>query len=144
MTINWLPSVHALELYGVLALAGTCLLYTFVLHMGIRAMLRRAGQDRQFLRNRLAELAESMERLRAEHEEAARPSAVPTNGQPLNLNKRGQVLRMRRRGKGRQDRTSNATGEQRPQAERDCGDHDHLRYVDRSKPKLMSYAAARR
>jgi len=66
--------------------------------MGIRAMLRRAGQDRQFLRNRLAELAESMERLRAEHEEAARPSAVPTNGQPLNLNKRGQVLRMRRRG----------------------------------------------
>jgi len=98
MTIDWLPSVHALELYGVLALAGTCLLYTFVLHMGIRAMLRRAGQDRQFLRNRLAELAESMERLRAEHEEAARPPAVPTNGQPLNLNKRGQVLRMRRRG----------------------------------------------
>lgn len=98
MTLDWLPSIQALELYGVLALAGTCLLYTFVLHMGVRAMLRRAGEDRQFLKNRLAELAESIERLRAEHEEAARPSPVPTSGQPLNLNKRGQVLRMRRRG----------------------------------------------
>ena len=98
MTIDWLPSIHALELYGVLTMAGTCLLYTFVLHMGIRAMLRRASDDRRFLRNRLAELAESIERLRAEHEEAARPSAVPTSGQPLTLNKRGQVLRMRRRG----------------------------------------------
>jgi hypothetical protein len=98
MTMDWLPLIHPLELYGVLALTGTCLLYTFLLHLKMRAMVRRGRDDREHFERRLAEVLETAERLRTEREENARQSPVPAAGQPLNLNKRGQVLRMRRRG----------------------------------------------
>jgi len=98
MTMDWLPLIHPLELFAVLALTGTCLLYAFLLHMKMRAMVRRGREERERLERRIAEVLEVAERLRAEREEATRPSPGPAAGQPLNLNKRGQVLRMRRRG----------------------------------------------
>ncbi len=94
MTMDWMPLV----LFGVLVLSGTCVLYTFVLHLRIQTMVRRGRDERERLERHLAEVGEAAERWRAEREETARPSPVPTAGQPLNLNKRGQVLRMRRRG----------------------------------------------
>jgi len=98
MTIDWLPLIHPMELYGVLALTGACLLYALFLHLKMRAVMRRAKVDRETLEGRLAVIADLAERLRAEREESPRPAASPAAGQPLNLNKRGQVLRMRRRG----------------------------------------------
>jgi hypothetical protein len=98
MTIDWLPLIHPIELYGVLALTGACLMYAFFLHLKMRAIVRRSRQDRQNFERRLAEVAEAAQRLRTEREEGVRPTAMPAVGQPLNLNKRGQVLRMRRRG----------------------------------------------
>ena len=98
MTMDWLPLIHPLELFAVLALTGTCLLYAFLLHMKMRAMVRRGREERERLERRIAEVLEVAERLREEREEATRPSPGPAAGQPLNLNKRGQVLRMRRRG----------------------------------------------
>ena len=94
MTMDWMPLV----LFGVLVLSGTCVLYTFVLHLRIQTMVRRGRDERERLERHLAEVGEAAERWRAEREETARPVPVPAAGQPLNLNKRGQVLRMRRRG----------------------------------------------
>lgn len=98
MTMDWLPLIHPFELFAVLALTGTCLLYAFFLHMKMRAMVRRTRDEREHFERRLAEMLEAAGRLRTEREEPARPSPAPNAGQPLNLNKRGQVLRMRRRG----------------------------------------------
>ncbi|HLM99436.1 MAG TPA: hypothetical protein VK335_09160 [Bryobacteraceae bacterium] len=98
MTIDWLPLIQPLEIFAVLALSATCLLYAFLLHLNMRAMARRGREDREHFERRLAEVLDATERLRREREEPARPSPVPAPGQPLNLNKRGQVLRMRRRG----------------------------------------------
>jgi hypothetical protein len=98
MTMDWLPLIHSLAWFGVLALTSTCLLYTFVLHLRIHTMARRGREERERLERHLAEVVEAAERWRAEREETVRPSPVPAAGQPLNLNKRGQVLRMRRRG----------------------------------------------
>jgi len=98
MTPNWLPLIHPIELYGVLALAGSCLLYAFVLHLQMRTLARR-GRDRQeSLESRLAQLTEASERLQLQLEEAPRTAPVSQPGQSLNLNKRGHVLRMQRRG----------------------------------------------
>ncbi len=98
MTMDWLPLIHLFELYVVLALCGTCLLYTFLLHLNVRRLMRRGRDDREQFERHLTEIREAAERWHAEREEAARPAPVPVAGQPLNLNKRGQVLRMRRRG----------------------------------------------
>jgi DNA invertase Pin-like site-specific DNA recombinase len=98
MASNWLPLIHPLELYGVLALTGACLLYAFLLHMKMRMFAERAREQREYLESRVAQVLEAVERLRVERDETARPSPVAAAGQPLNLNKRGQVLRMRRRG----------------------------------------------
>jgi len=98
MTMDWLPLIHPLELFGVLALTGTGLLYMFLLHLKMRAIIRRSREDREQLERRLSEVLEAAERLKTDREETPRPAPVPVAGQPLNLNKRGQVLRMRRRG----------------------------------------------
>lgn len=95
MTIGWL---HPLELFGILSLTSMCLLYAFLLHLNMQTMARRNRDQRQYFEGRLAEVLEAAERLRTERAEAVRPSPAPAAGQPLNLNKRGQVLRMRRRG----------------------------------------------
>jgi hypothetical protein len=61
--------------------------------------LARRGRDRQeSLESRLAQLTEASERLQLQLEEAPRTAPVSQPGQSLNLNKRGQVLRMQRRG----------------------------------------------
>ena len=98
MTVDWLTLIRPLELYGVLALSATCLLYTFLVHLTMHTMVRRRREEREQFERRLAEVIEVTERLRAEREESPRPVPVASGGQPLNLNKRGQVLRMRRRG----------------------------------------------
>jgi len=99
MTMDWLPLIHPLELFGVLALTSVCLLYAFLLHLSMQTMARRARDQRNDFEGRLAQVMESIETLRAAPPEAvARPVPAPVAGQPLNLNKRGQVLRMRRRG----------------------------------------------
>jgi len=98
MTMDWLPLIQPLEMFAVLALSATCLLYAFLLHLNMRTLARRGREDRKEFERHLAEIREAAERWRAEREEVARPSPVPAAGQPLNLNKRGQVLRMRRRG----------------------------------------------
>jgi hypothetical protein len=43
-------------------------------------------------------MAEATERMQSQLEETERPAPAAQPGQSLNLNKRGQVLRMRRRG----------------------------------------------
>jgi len=98
MTMDWMPLIQPLEIFAVLAVSATCLLYSFLLHLNFRALARRSREDREHFERRLAEVAATTERVRTEHEEAPRPTPVPAPGQPLNLNKRGQVLRMRRRG----------------------------------------------
>jgi hypothetical protein len=98
MAFNWLTLIHPLEVFGVLALSGACLLYTFLLHIKMRTFAERGREQREYLEGRLSQVLEAAERVRVERDEAARPSPAAAAGQPLNLNKRGQVLRMRRRG----------------------------------------------
>jgi hypothetical protein len=98
MNPDWLPLIHPLELYGVLALAGSCVLYAFILHLKMRTAARRGRERHESLESRLAQLTETSERLQTQLEETARPAPASQPGQSLNLNKRGQVLRMRRRG----------------------------------------------
>jgi hypothetical protein len=95
---DWLPLIHPLELFAVLAVTGTCVLYAFLLHMKMRTMARQYRKRGEQFDARLAEVLEATEQLRREREEGAGPSPVPAAAQALNLNKRGQVLRMRRRG----------------------------------------------
>lgn len=95
MTVDW---IRPFEIFAVLALSSTCLLYTFVLHLRIHTMVRRGRDERERFERHLAQVAEAAGRWRTEREETARPVPAPAAGQPLNLNKRGQVLRMRRRG----------------------------------------------
>ena len=95
MTVDW---IRAFEIFAVLALSSTCLLYTFVLHLRIHTMARRSRDERERFERHLADVVEAAERWRTEREETVRPVPAPVAGQPLNLNKRGQVLRMRRRG----------------------------------------------
>ena len=98
MNSNWLPLIHPIELYGVLALAGSCLLYAFILHLKMRTVARRGRERHESVESRLAQLTETSERLQLQLEEGARPAPASQPGQSLNLNKRGQVLRMQRRG----------------------------------------------
>ena len=97
MVFNWLSLTHPIELFGVLALTGTCLLYALLLHMNLRRLCRRSREQREYFEGRLAQVQEATERLRAERNDDASP-AFPAVSHALNLNKRGQALRMRRRG----------------------------------------------
>lgn len=96
MISDWQMMIHPLELCGVLALAGSCVLYVFVLHIRMRTLARNSREQRENLEGRVAQIAEATERLRLQLAEMERPSSIPA--QPLNLTKRGQILRMRRRG----------------------------------------------
>jgi len=97
MVSNWLPLIHPIELYGVLTLTGACLLYAFLLHVKLRLVSKRSREQREYFDARLAQVLEATERLRSALVEDA-PVSVPSARQALNLNTRGQVLRMRRRG----------------------------------------------
>ena len=98
MVFNWLSLTHPIELFGVLALTGTCLLYALLLHMNLRRLCRRSREQREYFESRLAQVQEVTERLRAERNEPEASPVFPAAGHALNLNKRGQALRMRRRG----------------------------------------------
>jgi hypothetical protein len=98
MIPDWLSLTHPIEMYGVLALAGSCLLYAFIVHLEMRTLSRRGLERHERLENRLALMAEAAERMQSQLEETSRPAPAAQPGQSLNLNKRGQVLRMRRRG----------------------------------------------
>ena len=93
---DWQMTIHPLELCGVLAIAGSCLLYAFVLHVKMRTLARNSREQRESLEGRVAQIAEAAEKLRVQVAEMERPANIPA--QPLNLTKRGQILRMRRRG----------------------------------------------
>jgi hypothetical protein len=95
---DWSALIYPLELYAVLAISGTCLLYAFLLHMNMRTLARQGHKQREHFEARLAEVVEATEQLRREREEAPQSTPAPAASQALNLNKRGQVLRMRRRG----------------------------------------------
>lgn len=95
---DWPSLMHPLEVFAVLAIAATCVLYSFLLHMNVRALARQGREQRKHFEARLAEVLEATEQLRREREEAAQPTSAPAAAQAVNLNKRGQVLRMRRRG----------------------------------------------
>jgi len=95
---DWLPLMHPLELFAVLAITGTSLLYAFLLHLKMQTMVKQGRKQREHFEARLAEVLEATEQLRREREEAAQPTPMTAAGPALNLNKRGQVLRMRRRG----------------------------------------------
>ena len=69
-----------------------------VLFTNDKISIRAPREQRDYFESRLAQVLEAAERVRTEREETARPTPVAAAGQPLNLNKRGQVLRMRRRG----------------------------------------------
>ena len=96
MIPEWRTIGHLVEIYGLLSVAGTCLLYAFVLHVKVRNLTRLIQDEREHFNSRMERWTEDMESLRAElSAETIRPTA---GQQALNLNKRGQVLRMRRRG----------------------------------------------
>jgi hypothetical protein len=96
--MDWSSLLHPLEVFAVLAITGTCVLYTFLLHMNVRTLARHGRKQREEFEARLADVLDAVEQLRRERQEAAQPSPATAAAQPLNLNKRGQVLRMRRRG----------------------------------------------
>ena len=98
MIPDWLSLTHPIEMYGVLALAGSCLLYAFIVHLEMRTLSRRGLERHERLENRLSLMAEAAERMQTQLEESTRPAPASQPGPSLNLNKRGQVLRMQRRG----------------------------------------------
>jgi hypothetical protein len=99
MNIDWRQLIFPLELFGVLALTGSCLLYALVLHVKMKAVSKRDREQHEDLHVRVTQAAEAVEQLRSQLEEAERRRPAPTlPGPALNLTKRGQVLRMRRRG----------------------------------------------
>jgi hypothetical protein len=96
MIPEWRMMGHLIEVCGMLSVAGACLLYAFVLHVKARSLAHLIMKQREYFESRMERWAEEMQSLRADlSAEAMRP---PTGQQALNLNKRGQVLRMRRRG----------------------------------------------
>lgn len=96
MIPEWRITGHLIELYGLLSVAGTCLLYAFVLHIKVRNLARIIREEREDFKSGMVQWREEMESLRMETPpETMRP---PAGQHALNLNKRGQVLRMRRRG----------------------------------------------
>lgn len=98
MIPDWLSLTHPIEMYGVLSLAGSCLLYAFIVHLEMRTLSRRGLERHERLENRLSLMAEAAERMQTQLEESTRPAPASQPGPSLNLNKRGQVLRMQRRG----------------------------------------------
>ncbi len=100
MIPDWRTIVHPVEVGGFLTVAGACLLYAFVLHLKLRALVISAREQRETLESRIAQANDAVEKLRTQVEQAAQESPVPVlpAGGALNLNRRGQVLRMRRRG----------------------------------------------
>ena len=93
---EWRNVGHLIEIYGLLSVVGTCLLYAFVLHIKVRNLARIVRQQREHFNSGMQQWNEELQSLRtATPAEIVRPAA---GQQALNLNKRGQVLRMRRRG----------------------------------------------
>ena len=96
MIPEWRMIGHVIEIWGMLLVAATCLLYTFVLHVKMRNLASLIREQREHFESRMERWTDGVESLRAElSAEIVRPSS---GQQALNLNKRGQVLRMRRRG----------------------------------------------
>jgi hypothetical protein len=95
MIPEWQSAGHLIEVYGLLSVAGTCLLYAFVLHMKVRNLEGIIREQSEHFKSGMEQWREELESLRAEVPPDIRPAA---GQQALNLNKRGQVLRMRRRG----------------------------------------------
>ena len=81
---------------GLVTVAASCLLYAFVLHMKMRTLARRTRDQRAELDDRVAQVTQTAEQLKVQLAELEKPQGLPA--QPINLNKRGQILRMRRRG----------------------------------------------
>jgi hypothetical protein len=88
--------MYPLLICGALAVAGSGLLYIFVLDVKMKTLARKNREQREHLEGRVAQVAEAAELLKAQLAEMEKPQWVPA--QPLNLTKRGQILRMRRRG----------------------------------------------
>jgi hypothetical protein len=95
MIAEWQSAGHPMEVYGLLSVAGTCLLYTFVLHVKVWNLERIIRKQSEHFKSGMEQWKEDLESLRWEVSPEIRPAA---GQQALNLNKRGQVLRMRRRG----------------------------------------------
>ena len=91
-----MTDIYPLLICGVMAVAGSCLLYVFVLDVRMKTLTRRNREQREHLEGRVTQVTEAAERLKAQLAEMEKPQRLPA--QPLNLNKRGQILRMRRRG----------------------------------------------
>jgi len=100
MTSDWRAMIHPIEVGGFLTIAGACLLYAFVLHLKMRALAKSFCEQRESLESRVSQASEALEALRSQIEQKAQESPVPVlpAGGALNLNRRGQALRMRRRG----------------------------------------------
>lgn len=91
-----MTDIYPLLICGVMTVAGSCLLYIFVLDVRMKTLTRRSREQREHLEDRVTQVTEAAERLKAQLAEMEKPQRLPA--QPLNLNKRGQILRMRRRG----------------------------------------------
>jgi len=96
MMPDWLPYTYPFELFGVLTLSGISLLYAFVMHLRVRTLVRRSRERHEELESRLRGVAERIERLQPPAAEEHPPVQSP--GRSLQLNQRGQALRMRHRG----------------------------------------------
>jgi hypothetical protein len=88
--------IYPLLICAALAVAGSGLLYIFVLDVKMKTLARRNREQREHLEGRVAQVAEAAELLKAQLAEMEKPQWAPA--QPLNLTKRGQILRMRGRG----------------------------------------------
>ena len=91
-----MTDIYPLLICGVMAVAGSCLLYVFILDVRMKTLTRKSREQREHLEDRVTQVTEAAERLKAQLAEMEKPQRLPA--QPLNLNKRGQILRMRRRG----------------------------------------------
>ena len=94
MILEWRTIGYPIEIYGLLVVAGTCLLYAFVLHVKMRNLARMNREQREQFKTGMERWAQEAESLRSEI--SAQPPLRSQLG--VNLNQRGQVLRMRRRG----------------------------------------------
>ena len=66
MVREWQSVGHLIEIYGLLSVAGTCLLYAFVLHVKVRNLGRIVREEREHFKSSMERWTEEVESLRAE------------------------------------------------------------------------------
>ena len=66
MILEWRTIGYPIEIYGLLVVAGTCLLYAFVLHVKMRNLARMNREQREQFKTGMERWAQEAESLRSE------------------------------------------------------------------------------